>query len=117
MRATRRFTVSAHLTRALFMLCVRWYVTYWLSYRRLADMMAERGVKGAHSTILCWVTRYVSEFEKRWRPFFEDGRSSWRIDETYAWMKAKWHYLYPLQWQRTILLWAWPPTPWLVAEG
>jgi transposase-like protein len=29
-------------------------------------MMAERGVKVAHSTILRWVTRYVPEFENRW---------------------------------------------------
>jgi transposase-like protein len=31
---------------------VRWYVTYRLSYRDLVEMMAERGVKVAHSTIL-----------------------------------------------------------------
>src|ERR1022692_497447 len=37
-------------------LCVRWYVTYRLSYRDLVEMMAERGVKVAHSTILRWVT-------------------------------------------------------------
>ena len=40
-------------------LCVRWYITYRLSYRDLVEMMAERGVKVAHSTILRWVTRYV----------------------------------------------------------
>ncbi|MEO7208568.1 MAG: hypothetical protein ABI145_17805 [Steroidobacteraceae bacterium] len=28
-------------------LCVRWYVTYQLSYRDLVEMMAERGVKVA----------------------------------------------------------------------
>jgi transposase-like protein len=33
-------------------LCVRWYITYRLSYRDLVEMMAERGVKVAHSTIL-----------------------------------------------------------------
>ena len=33
-------------------LCVRWYVTYRLSYRDLVEMMAERGGKVAHSTIL-----------------------------------------------------------------
>ena len=33
-------------------LCVRWYVTYRLSYRDLVEMMAERGVRVAHSTIL-----------------------------------------------------------------
>jgi hypothetical protein len=33
-------------------LCVRWYITYRLSYRDLVEVMAERGVKVAHSTIL-----------------------------------------------------------------
>lgn len=37
-------------------LCVRWYITYRLSYRDLVEMMAERGVQVAHSTILRWVT-------------------------------------------------------------
>jgi transposase-like protein len=43
--------------------CVRWYITYRLSYRDLVEIMAERGVRVAHSTILRWVTRYVPEFE------------------------------------------------------
>src|SRR5664279_84837 len=50
-------------------LCVRWYITYRLSYRDLVEIMAERGVRVAHSTILRWVTRYVPEFEKRWSRF------------------------------------------------
>jgi transposase-like protein len=33
-------------------LCVRWYISFRLSYRDLVEMMAERGVKVAHSTIL-----------------------------------------------------------------
>jgi transposase-like protein len=73
--------------------CVRWYVTYRLSYRDLVEMMAERG-KIAHLTILRWVTRYVPEFEKRWNRFSKTVGTSWRVDETYISIKAKWHYLY-----------------------
>jgi len=40
-------------------LCVRWYVTYRLSHRDLVELMAERGIHMAHSTILRWVARYV----------------------------------------------------------
>jgi transposase-like protein len=75
-------------------LCVRWYITYRLSYRDLVEMMAERGVKVAHSTILRWVTRYVPEFEKRWARFSKPVGTSWRVDETYVPIKGKWHYLY-----------------------
>jgi transposase-like protein len=57
-------------------LCVRWYLTYRLSYRDLVEMMAERGVTVSHSTILRWVQRYVPEFEQLFPcPFIlEDGR-------------------------------------------
>ena len=74
-------------------LCVRWYITYRLSYRDLVEMMAERGIKVAHSTILSWVTRYVPEFEKRWARFSKTVGTSWKVDETYISIKAKWHYL------------------------
>ena len=47
-------------------LCVRWYITYRLSYRDLAAMMAERGVVVSHTTIMRWVLRYVPEYERRW---------------------------------------------------
>ena len=57
-------------------------------------MMAERGIKVAHSTILRWVVRYVPEFVKRWRRFARPVGTSWRVDETYLKIKAKWHYLY-----------------------
>lgn len=33
-------------------LCVRWYITYRLSYRDLVAMMAERGIEVSHTTIM-----------------------------------------------------------------
>ena len=36
----------------IIVLCVRWYVTYRLSYRDLVAMMAERGAEMSHTTIL-----------------------------------------------------------------
>jgi len=74
--------------------CMRWYITYWLSYRDLVEIMTERGVKVVHSTILRWVTRYVPEYEERWSRFSRSVGTSWRVDETYISVKAKWHYLY-----------------------
>jgi transposase-like protein len=78
----------------IIVLCVRWYITYRLSYRDLVGMMAERGVTVAHSTILRWVTRYVPEYEKRWSRFSQPVGTSWRCDETYVPIRGKWHYLY-----------------------
>ena len=39
--------------------CVRWYLTYRLSYRDLTAMMAEREVTVSHTTIMRWVRHYV----------------------------------------------------------
>jgi len=47
--------------REIIDLCVRWYLTYRLSYRDLVAMMAERGVRVSHTTILRWVVCYVPE--------------------------------------------------------
>src|ERR1017187_5585431 len=82
------------LDAEIIQLCVRWYVTYRLSYRDLVEMMTERGITVAHSTIPRWVRRYVPEFEKRWNRFSKTVGTSWRVDETYISIKAKWHYLY-----------------------
>ncbi len=75
-------------------LCVRWYISYRLSYRDLVAMMAERGLQVSHTTILRWVIRYVPEFEKRWNRYARRIGSSWRVDETCLCIRGKWHYLY-----------------------
>ncbi len=75
-------------------LCVRWYLTYRLSYRDLVEMMAERGVTVSHSTILRWVQRYVPEYERRWARFAQPINSSWRMDETAVSVRGGRHYLF-----------------------
>ena len=44
---------------------VRRYLRYKLSLRDLVEMMAERGIYLAHTTIMRCIQRYVPEFEKR----------------------------------------------------
>jgi hypothetical protein len=46
-----------HFDREVILLCVRWYLRYKLSFRDLVEMMAERGLPLAHTTILRWVRR------------------------------------------------------------
>ena len=60
-------------------LCVRWYVTYRLSYRDISAMMAERDISVSRTTILRWVQRYVPEFERRGARFAKPINSSWRV--------------------------------------
>ena len=61
--------LKRHFDAEIIVLCVRWYITYKLSYRDLAAMMAERAVVVSHTTIMRWVIRYAPEFEKRWSRF------------------------------------------------
>jgi len=83
-----------HFDRSIIVLCVRWYITYKLSYRDLVEMMAERGVRVAHSTILRWVQRFVPTFEKRWLRYARRVGTAWRVDETYIKVSGRWTYLY-----------------------
>jgi transposase-like protein len=83
-----------HFDREIVILCVRWYLRYKLSFRDLAEMMAERGISVAHTTIMRWTQHYVPEFEKRWNSFAQPAGRSWRVDETYVKIRGHWTYLY-----------------------
>src|SRR5438270_4082527 len=83
-----------HFDHEIIILCVRWYLTFKLSSRDLVQMMSERGIALAHTTILRWVQRYVPEFEKRWRRYALPVGDSWRVDETYLKVRGQWVYLY-----------------------
>ena len=72
-----------HFNHEIITLCVRWYLTYKLSYRDLVEMMAERHVEMAHTTIMRWVQGYVPEFAKCWLRYAKPVGTSWRVDETY----------------------------------
>jgi transposase-like protein len=83
-----------HFDHEIIILCVRWYLRYKLSLRDLVEMMAERGLSLAHTTIMRWVKRFTPEFVKRWNRFGRPTGRSWRVDETYLKIRGKWAYLY-----------------------
>lgn len=93
-RGVEELFAGRHFDREVIILCVRWYLRYKLSFRDLVEMMAERGLSLAHTTILRWVQRYASEFVKRWKRFGRPCGRSWRVDETYIKVRGKWVYLY-----------------------
>jgi transposase-like protein len=83
-----------HFDQEIIVVCVRWYLSFKLSSRDLVQIMSERGIVLAHTTILRWVQRYVPEFEKRWSRYARPVNGSWRCDETYIKVKGRWTYLY-----------------------
>jgi transposase-like protein len=81
-----------HFDREIIVLCVRWYLRSKLSFRDLVEMMAERGLSMAHTTIMRWVHHYAPEFERRWNGFARPAGSSWRVDDVKT--HGEWVYLY-----------------------
>jgi transposase-like protein len=88
-----------HFDGQIIVLCVSWYTSFKLSLRDLVIMMADRGIRLTHTTILRWVQHYLPEFEKRWNRYARPVGGSWRMDETYmdeTYIKVRgsWVYLY-----------------------
>jgi hypothetical protein len=73
-----------HFDREIIVLCVRSYLRFKLSFRDLVEMMAERGLSMAHTTVMRWVHHYALEFERRWNRFARPAGPSWRVDESCA---------------------------------
>ena len=47
-----------HYQPELILLTVRWYLRYDFSFRDLVEIMEERGISIAHTTIMRWVHQY-----------------------------------------------------------
>ncbi|SIT35538.1 transposase (fragment) [Paraburkholderia piptadeniae] len=71
---------------------VRWYLRDKLRFRDLVEMMSERGLSLAHTTIMRgverWVGHFTPEFFERWNRFATTAGQSWRADETYVKIRA-----------------------------
>jgi transposase-like protein len=83
-----------YFDREIIVLCVRWYLRCKLSLRDLVEMMAERGLSLAHTTIMRWVKRFTPAFVKRWNQFARPAGRSRLVDKTYLKFRGKWVYLY-----------------------
>src|SRR6266498_2867256 len=96
-RFTRRSS-SAFSRRAfpddIIALAVRWYVRYRLSYAEVSEWLAERGVLVDQSTIYRWVQRFLPLFGEAARKHRDPVGPDWRVDETYARIRGRWHYIY-----------------------
>lgn len=83
-----------HYQPEIIILCVRWYLSYSLSYRNLQEMMNERGLGVAHTTIMRWVHQFAVLLDLRVRPHLKLTNDYWKVDETYIKVKGVWMYLY-----------------------
>ncbi|WP_404799132.1 IS6 family transposase [Bacillus aerolatus] len=83
-----------HYQPDIILLTIRWYLQYNLSFRNLVEIMEERGLSIAHTTIMRWVHQYGPELDERVRRHLKPTNDSWRVDETYLKVKGQWMYLY-----------------------
>src|ERR1700716_739803 len=75
-------------------LAVRWYVRYRLSYAEVSEWLAERGVLVDQSTLYRWVQRFLPLFGEAARKHRAPVGPDWRVDETYARIRGRWHFIY-----------------------
>jgi transposase-like protein len=64
LKSVKELFSGRHFDREII-LCVRRYLRYKLSFRDVVEMIAERGLHLAHTTLMCWVQRYVPELRLR----------------------------------------------------
>ncbi|EJR27776.1 hypothetical protein IIG_04803 [Bacillus cereus VD048] len=83
-----------HYQPDIILLTVHWYLRYNLIFRDLVEMIEDRGLSLAHTTIMRWVHQYGPELDKRIRRHLKQTNDSWRVDETYIKVKGQWMYLY-----------------------
>ncbi len=83
-----------NFTGEIILQTVRWYLNYSLRYKNLEEIMAERGIKVDHTTIMRWVHQYSPKIEKKIRKHLKPTNGSWRLDGTYIKVKGEWKYLY-----------------------
>ncbi|MGF6931324.1 transposase-like protein [Paraburkholderia sp. UCT70] len=55
LKSLEELFAGRHFDRDVIILCVRWYARYKLSQHDQVEMMAERGLSLADTTVLRWV--------------------------------------------------------------
>jgi IS6 family transposase len=78
----------------VILLAVRWYLRYGLSYRDVAELLAERGIEVDHVTIYRWVQRFTPLVIDAARPCRHSVGDRWFVDETSVRVAGVWRYVY-----------------------
>jgi len=67
---------------------------FGLSYRDVAELLAERGIQVDHVTIYRWVRRFTPLLAEAARPCRHAVGDRWFVDETYLKVGGRWRYVY-----------------------
>ena len=83
-----------HFQQDIILVAVGYYFRFSLSYRDVVEILRDRGIIIHHTTVMRWVHHYGPLFKLLWRKQRDTHSQSWRVDETYIKIKARWHYFY-----------------------
>jgi transposase-like protein len=78
----------------VILLAVHWYLRYGLSYRDVAELLAERGIDVDHVTIYRWVQRFTPLVVEAAPPCRHSAGDRWFVDATYVKVAGVWRYVY-----------------------
>jgi transposase-like protein len=78
----------------VIVLAVRWYLRFGLSYRDVAELLAERGIDVDHVSVHRWVRRFAPLLVDVARFGRHRVGNRWFVDETYVKVAGRWVYLY-----------------------
>src|SRR3954468_8494166 len=78
----------------VIVVAVRWYLRFGLSYRDVAELLAERGVEVDHVTVYRWVQRFTPLFADAARALRHVTGDRWFVDETYVKVAERGRSLY-----------------------
>jgi putative transposase len=92
--ALRRVIHGMHYSLEMMMLCVRWYAACPSSFRKLEEMMTERGVFVDHSTLHRWSMKMLPVLGAAFRRRKLSVGTSCRMDQTYVKVAGQGKYLY-----------------------
>jgi IS6 family transposase len=63
---------------------VRWHLRYGLSYRDVAELLAERGIAVDHVTIYLWIEKFTLQLNDAAKPCRHSVGDRCFVDETYV---------------------------------
>ena len=70
------------------------YHRFSLSFRGVEDLLAERGVTVSYETARRWCTKFGPRYATRLRWKYGQYGDTWHVDEVFARIRGKQHYLY-----------------------
>src|SRR5215470_16372947 len=87
--------VSGHrFPRDIILLAVRYYLQLGAAAKRIAGLLADRGIDVSGRTILRWVQKFGPALAAEVQRHRRRVATTWLVDETYVKILGKWHYLY-----------------------